>query len=79
MWIETQNSIQLIFMCSVTPHTGVWIETRIISLSNVAIGSRPMRACGLKHYYPFQIYRRVVVTPHAGVWIETGLFELYTT
>ena len=59
-------------MLSVTPHTGVWIET--LTLCNVGkrnLVSRPTRACGLKHLVCRLTSHLSQVTPHTGVWIET--------
>ena len=50
MWIETPQCGQVTVLCSVTPHTGVWIETRKPSGKAFYILSRPTRACGLKRH-----------------------------
>ncbi len=57
---------------TVTPFTGVWIETAEV-LSSLApmMLSHPSRVCGLKRYRVLAMRLRVPVTPFTGVWIET--------
>ena len=56
----------------VTPHAGVWIETRLNKARWWSLtASRLMQACGLKPWPHKIVSRKSFVTPHAGVWIET--------
>ena len=41
MWIETSQSLQLKMMANVTPHVGVWIETRYWNTGIESIGVTP--------------------------------------
>ena len=72
MWIETPRVLTFFTRLTVTPHTGVWIETaRISRRARLLPMSPPIRGCGLKlpnqqSYLPY-----LCVTPHTGVWIET--------
>ena len=71
VWIETTSVRPVPYVVQVTPHVGVWIETRLqesdaIEESHSPCGSVDWNlqavSCGLQK----------IVTPHVGVWIETA-------
>ena len=73
VWIETRGRKSSDRSQCVTPHVGVWIETRIArETGNCLRTSRPTWACGLKLNVE-GVKVTIDVTPHVGVWIETVL------
>ncbi len=72
-WIETPKSHLSSPKNFVAPHTGAWIETFDRRAEReVRVGSRPIRARGLKQGKSQNIKWFQGVAPHTGAWIETG-------
>ena len=58
-------------MYNVTPHVGVWIETRPYCLLFRSSSVTPHVGVWIETHTPMLVALVFVVTPHVGVWIET--------
>ena len=59
--------LMIINLYLVAPHTGAWIETKVVSTLIVGIGSHPTRVRGLKHQSKPNVFYCLCRTPHGCV------------
>ena len=60
------------YVLTVTPHVGVWIETRMRMLSLQHMVVTPHVGVWIETYSKALLGNDFLVTPHVGVWIETA-------
>ncbi len=61
---------------NVTPHVGVWIETKLILSGGNGITVTPHVGVWIETVDRPDQFQFFGVTPHVGVWIETSLIVL---
>ena len=73
--MKLADSLQVVFVCQVTPFVGVWIETFCFLIKHKSAQVTPFVGVWIETIVLSFTINRFPVTPFVGVWIETLLLD----